>query len=61
MDVSQLRADISNNKHNSGTSTYYLLLQQWLRQKNESTLSYYNSKNSIINRYKIIEKVKSNY
>lgn len=61
MESSQLREDIQNNKHNNLTSTYYLLLQQWLRQRNESILSYYVSKDHLINRYKLIEKVKENY
>jgi hypothetical protein len=61
MESSHLREDIQNNKHNNLTSTYYLLLQQWLRQRNESILSYYVSKDNLINRYKLIEKVKENY
>jgi hypothetical protein len=52
---------IQNNKHNSITTTYYLLLQEWLRQRNESIVNYYSSKNNVINRYKLIEKVKENY
>lgn len=38
-----------------------MLLQRWLRTKNESLSSYYSSKYNIINRYALIEKVKANY
>jgi len=59
--VEPLHSAIQNNKHNTLTTTYYLLLQQWLRQRNESLVNYYSSKNNVINRYKLIEKVKENY
>jgi hypothetical protein len=49
-----------NIKHNDKTSTYHLLLQQDLRQKNETILNYFLSKAHVISRYKIIEKVKDN-
>ena len=34
LNTSDLGAQIANNKHTHLTATYYLLLQQWLRQKN---------------------------
>jgi 5'-AMP-activated protein kinase catalytic alpha subunit len=57
----ELQYQVANNKHTSLTSTYYLLLHQWLRQRNESVLSYYTLKSSLINRYKLIEKLKQMY
>ncbi len=61
IETKELQHQIVNNKHTNLTSTYYLLLHQWLRQKNESILNYYASKNNLINRYKVIEKVKEMY
>jgi len=61
LETSELKHEIINNRHNDRTTAYHLLLQQDLRQKNETILNYFLSKTYIINRYKIIEKVKENY
>ena len=61
IDTTDLHHQVINNKHTDITSTYYLLLHQWLRQKNQSILTYYNSKSNLINRYKVIERVKEIY
>ena len=57
----KLRDYVLSNKHNNETALYYLLLQQSLREKNETIVNYYQGKHNIINRYKIIEKVKDIY
>lgn len=61
LDTTGLQKDIANNKHNDNTATYYLLLQQELRQHNETILQYYLQKQYVINRYKLVEKVKEQY
>lgn len=61
LDTHDLQGQIANNKHTHLTATYYLLLQQWLRQKNESLVSYYTSKDALVNRHRVVERVKEMY
>jgi hypothetical protein len=61
VETGELAVQVANNRHTHLTATYYLLLQQWLRQKNESVVGYYAAKDALINRHRVVERVKEMY
>jgi hypothetical protein len=61
LQTGELAGQVSNNKHTDLTATYYLLLQQWLRQKDVTLIGYYASKDALINRHRVVEKAKEMY
>lgn len=44
MEPAEVRQELINNKHNRQTSTYYLMLKQWLTAENRTLLDYFQAK-----------------
>lgn len=59
VDITGLQEYIRNNRHNSLSASYYLLLEKKLAESGSSILDYYVSKQSFINKYSHLERLQS--
>jgi hypothetical protein len=57
VDITGLLEYIQNNKHNSLSASYYLLLTRELSERGEDILTYYTAKQDFIHKYRSLNRL----